>query len=177
MSLVLLCFIDPKVREIRTRPPVNINSTIVHSFLQRMRLNTFEREQQRRYILLRICRFLAFFAHFWKRDISKNKRVAEGILSKKLTRSLSVSSQVQAMRRGRIRLCKVIFERGPWGVDTPPRTYNHLGETRSFFYVLTVDVMLLCFIDPNVRKIRNEASSCPWIFSRTLRLLQGGSGS
>jgi len=31
-----------------------------------------------------------------------------------------------------------------------------------------VDV-LLCFIDSRVRKIRNEASSCPGIFSRTLR--------
>ena len=29
--------------------------------------------------------------------------------------------------------------------------------------------MFLCFIDPRVRKIRNEASSCPGIFSRTLR--------
>jgi len=28
---------------------------------------------------------------------------------------------------------------------------------------------LLCFIDPRVRKIRNEASSCPGIFSKTLR--------
>ena len=28
--------------------------------------------------------------------------------------------------------------------------------------------MLLCFIDLKVRKIRNEASSCPGIFSRTL---------
>jgi len=29
--------------------------------------------------------------------------------------------------------------------------------------------VLLCFIDPRVRKIRKEASSCPGIFSRTLR--------
>jgi len=29
--------------------------------------------------------------------------------------------------------------------------------------------VLLCFIDPRVRKIRNEASSCPGIFSRALR--------
>ena len=29
--------------------------------------------------------------------------------------------------------------------------------------------MLLCVIDPSVRKIRNEASSCPGIFSRTVR--------
>jgi len=29
--------------------------------------------------------------------------------------------------------------------------------------------VLLCFIDPRVRKIRNEASRCPGIFSRTLR--------
>ena len=29
--------------------------------------------------------------------------------------------------------------------------------------------VLLCFIDPRVGKIRNEASSCPGIFSRTLR--------
>ena len=27
--------------------------------------------------------------------------------------------------------------------------------------------VLLCFIDPRVRKIRNETSSCPGIFSRT----------
>jgi len=30
--------------------------------------------------------------------------------------------------------------------------------------------VLLCFIDPRVRKIRNEAWSCPGIFSRTLRV-------
>ena len=30
--------------------------------------------------------------------------------------------------------------------------------------------VLLCFFNPRVRKIRNEASSCPGIFSRTLRL-------
>jgi len=30
-------------------------------------------------------------------------------------------------------------------------------------------MLLLCFIDPRVRKIRNEASSCPGIFSKTLR--------
>ena len=30
-------------------------------------------------------------------------------------------------------------------------------------------VVLLCFIDPRVRKIRNEPSSCPGILSRTLR--------
>ena len=29
--------------------------------------------------------------------------------------------------------------------------------------------MLLCFIDPRVRKIKNEAFRCPGIFSRTLR--------
>jgi len=29
--------------------------------------------------------------------------------------------------------------------------------------------VLLCFVDLRVRKIRNEASSCPGIFSRTLR--------
>ena len=32
-----------------------------------------------------------------------------------------------------------------------------------------LSAVLLCFIDPRVRKIRNEASSCPGIFSRTLR--------
>ena len=35
--------------------------------------------------------------------------------------------------------------------------------------VVTSAGALLCFIDPRVRKIRNEASSCPGIFSRTLR--------
>jgi len=33
----------------------------------------------------------------------------------------------------------------------------------------TENRVLLCFIDPRVRKISNEASSCPGIFSRTLR--------
>jgi len=33
----------------------------------------------------------------------------------------------------------------------------------------TFSCVLLCFIDQRVRKIRNEASSCPGIFSRTLR--------
>ena len=40
---------------------------------------------------------------------------------------------------------------------------------QSFFFLVTVFGVLLCFIDPRVRKIRNEASSCPGIFSRTLR--------
>jgi len=31
------------------------------------------------------------------------------------------------------------------------------------------ECVLLCFINPRVRKIRNEASSCPGIFSRNLR--------
>ena len=31
------------------------------------------------------------------------------------------------------------------------------------------ECVLLCFIDPRVRKITNKASSCPGIFSRTLR--------
>jgi len=33
----------------------------------------------------------------------------------------------------------------------------------------TQEAVLLCFINPRVRKIRNEASSCPEIFSRTFR--------
>ena len=36
--------------------------------------------------------------------------------------------------------------------------------------------VLLCFIDPRVRKIKNEASSCPGIFSRTLRFGRAASG-
>ena len=36
--------------------------------------------------------------------------------------------------------------------------------------------MLLCFIDPRVRKIRNEASSCLGIFSRTLGFWLAASG-
>ena len=37
--------------------------------------------------------------------------------------------------------------------------------------------VLHCFIDPKVRKIRNEASSCPGIFSRTLYYVASSSGS
>jgi len=43
------------------------------------------------------------------------------------------------------------------------RSSEHLGENEM--RLLSV---LLCFIDPRVRKIRNETSSCPGIFSRTL---------
>jgi len=39
----------------------------------------------------------------------------------------------------------------------------------SFTRFTVYTCVLLCFIDPGVRKIRNEASSCPGIFSRTLR--------
>ena len=35
--------------------------------------------------------------------------------------------------------------------------------------VACVGCVLLCFIDPRVRMIRNEASRCPGIFSRTFR--------
>ena len=38
-----------------------------------------------------------------------------------------------------------------------------------FSYFRKTVCVLLCFIDQRVRKIRNEASSCPDIFSRTLR--------
>jgi len=42
-------------------------------------------------------------------------------------------------------------------------SYNDIYGLKLHMYVL------LCFIDLRVRKIRNEASSCPGIFSRTLR--------
>ena len=45
-------------------------------------------------------------------------------------------------------------------------------EVRRYFFIYCV---LLCFIDPRVRKIRNEDSSCPGIFSRTLRSYYGAS--
>ena len=46
----------------------------------------------------------------------------------------------------------------------------HVAE-KKFHVAEKVDFpdVLLCFINPRVRKIRNEASSCPGIFSRTLR--------
>jgi len=44
---------------------------------------------------------------------------------------------------------------------------------RHTFYVSQISryllCVLLCFINPRLRKIRIEASSCPGIFSRTLR--------
>ena len=39
-------------------------------------------------------------------------------------------------------------------------------ETSRFLeYCMQIFTLLLCFIDPRVRKITNEASSCPGIFS------------
>jgi len=40
-----------------------------------------------------------------------------------------------------------------------------VSDFRKFMCV----AVLLCFIDPRVRRIRSEASSCPGIFSGTLR--------
>jgi len=37
-------------------------------------------------------------------------------------------------------------------------------------FLCLMSYVLLCFIDPRVRKIRNEASSCPGIFCTTLRV-------
>jgi len=42
---------------------------------------------------------------------------------------------------------------------------------------MCVGRVLLCFINPRVRKIKNEASSCPGIFSRTLRFYYVASSS
>jgi len=40
----------------------------------------------------------------------------------------------------------------------------------TYIYIcIYIHNVLLCFIDPRAGKIRNEASSCPGIFSRTLR--------
>jgi len=45
---------------------------------------------------------------------------------------------------------------------------SHGNLTTNTYKTCSVRV-LLCFIDPRVRKIRNEGSSCLGIFSRTLR--------
>jgi len=48
--------------------------------------------------------------------------------------------------------------------------FGHFGKWRpSLDFVEDFYGVLLCFIDPRVRKTRKEASSCPGIFSRTLR--------
>jgi len=44
----------------------------------------------------------------------------------------------------------------------------YINRHRSIASV-SIKCVLLCFIDPRVRKIRNEASSCLGIFSRPLR--------
>jgi len=41
----------------------------------------------------------------------------------------------------------------------------------SSFWPCCSQFVLLCFIDPRVKKIRNDAFSCPMIFSRTLQVL------
>ena len=52
-----------------------------------------------------------------------------------------------------------------------PKGLHVLGcrTNKSMPGVVTVVYVLLCFIDPRVMKIRNEASKRPGIFSRTLR--------
>jgi len=49
-----------------------------------------------------------------------------------------------------------------------PQNFKTSVEPWSSLSVSRASV-LFCFIDPRVRKIRNEASSCPGIFSGTLR--------
>jgi len=55
------------------------------------------------------------------------------------------------------------------GVDTERMALTHNDDDCFYYHSWRNNVLvLLCFIDPRVRKIRNEASSCPGIFSRTL---------
>jgi len=46
----------------------------------------------------------------------------------------------------------------------------------AYFSDIGAVSVLICFIDPRVRKNKNEASSCPGIFSRTLRFGHAASG-
>jgi len=59
----------------------------------------------------------------------------------------------------------VVDEKGSEYILTHTGPRKFTGTTRGG--------VLLCFIDPRVRKIRNEASSCPGIFSRTLHFYCG----
>jgi len=62
-------------------------------------------------------------------------------------------------------------------IDMVPRDLNWIPQcplncniqAHAFPVVLLQNCVLLCFISPRVRKIRNEVSSRPGIFSRTLR--------
>jgi len=54
-----------------------------------------------------------------------------------------------------------------WNEVSASHSFSHVHLTEHFGAAPVC--VLLCFIDPRVRKIRNEASSCPGIFSRTLR--------
>jgi len=53
------------------------------------------------------------------------------------------------------------------GAGKEEKRSRELPRQRHFTCVCVC--VLLCFIDPRVKKIRNEASNCPGIFSRTLR--------
>jgi len=64
--------------------------------------------------------------------------------------------------RGPLRECRSIWANRFWATLLLRTTCMRLCWT------WVASCVLLCFIDPRVRKIRNEVSSCPGIFSRTL---------
>jgi len=72
------------------------------------------------------------------------------VLSKLKTQSSNVSFHWN--------VAKEAFELWAWALKQLSKMSPQVGSA-----------VLLCLIDPRVRKIRNEASSCPGIFSRTLR--------
>jgi len=55
----------------------------------------------------------------------------------------------------------------------PKKLHSASCNEKISWYCLRAEILTWgfpCFINPRVRKIRNEASSCPGIFSRTLRV-------
>jgi len=62
------------------------------------------------------------------------------------------------------------------GLIKQSNTHNQRVQ-RCFSLFNTEEGVLLCFIDPRVRKIRNEAPSCPGLFSKALRYVASFPGS
>ena len=62
-----------------------------------------------------------------------------------------------------------VWECGTQGVTLGVCHMNKTIHTLTVIAIMIELSVLRCFIDPRLRKIRNEASSCPGIFSRNLR--------
>ena len=107
-----------------------------------------------------------FFCRIWKLHITKNccgRRLGK-------IRCFYRRNIQRIYRKGNQFWSQICFNQSPRTQNSSNSQFNCRFEKLTIRVLCTTDdSVLLCLINPRVRKIRNEAFSCPGIFSRNLR--------